>query len=78
LVISSVYKYGTKDGMSGSRHRKDGCPIDANQEKMMPKLDVHHKRMMARLDSQLEKMEAVVDVFDERLNKMDTTDSEAS
>jgi hypothetical protein len=29
--------------------------------------------MMARMDSQLEKIEASVDVFEERLNKMDTT-----
>jgi hypothetical protein len=34
--------------------------------------------MMARMDSLLEKMEAVVDVFEERLNKTDTTDLEAN
>jgi hypothetical protein len=28
--------------------------------------------MMSRMDSHLEKMEAAVDVFEERLNKMDT------
>jgi hypothetical protein len=31
--------------------------------------------MMARMDSQLEKMEATMDVFDKRLNHMDTMDS---
>jgi hypothetical protein len=34
--------------------------------------------MTARMDSQLEKMEAMVDVFEERLKKMDTTDFEAN
>jgi hypothetical protein len=33
---------------------------------------------MARMNSQLEKMEAAVDVFEERLNKMATTDLEAN
>jgi hypothetical protein len=34
--------------------------------------------MMARIDSQLEKMEAAVDVFEEGLKKLDTTDLEAN
>jgi hypothetical protein len=34
--------------------------------------------MLARMDSYLEKMEATVDVFKEKLEKMDTTDSEAN
>jgi hypothetical protein len=33
---------------------------------------------MARMDSQLEKMEDTMDVFKEKLNKMDTTDLEAN
>jgi hypothetical protein len=32
--------------------------------------------MMARMDSQPEKMEAVIDVFEEGLDKMDTTELE--
>jgi hypothetical protein len=44
----------------------------------MAKLDAFHERMMARMGSQLEKMEAAVDVFEEGLNKMDTTDLEAN
>jgi hypothetical protein len=34
--------------------------------------------MMAWMDSQLEKMVAAVDVFDQRLNHMDTVDLEAN
>jgi hypothetical protein len=34
--------------------------------------------MMARMDSQLEKMEPTVDVFKERLKKMEATDLEAN
>jgi hypothetical protein len=52
--------------------------IQNNQEKMMAKLDAHHERMTARIDSQIEKMEAAVNVFEERLNKMDATDLEAN
>jgi hypothetical protein len=44
----------------------------------MGKLDAHHERMMARMVSQPKKMEAVVDVFKEKLKKMDTTDLEAN
>jgi phage-related minor tail protein len=52
--------------------------IQNNQEKMMVMSHAHHKRMMARMDSQIEKMEDAVNVFKERLNKMDTTDLEAN
>jgi hypothetical protein len=52
--------------------------METSQERMDAKLDAHHERMMARMDSQLEKMKAAVDVFEERLNKMDTMDSEAN
>jgi hypothetical protein len=49
-----------------------------NQEKMMTMLDAHHERMMARMDSQTEKIEDAVDVFKDRLNKMDTADFEVN
>jgi hypothetical protein len=52
--------------------------METNQEKIMAKLDGHHERMMARMDSQLEKKEDTVDVFEERLDKMDTADLEAN
>jgi hypothetical protein len=45
---------------------------------MLAKSDAHHKWMRARIDSQREKMEATVDVFNERLNKMDTMDLDAN
>jgi hypothetical protein len=88
LVVSSAYKNGTNNGMSGSRHRKDGCQNNANlkerktdqehlKQKMMAKSDALHKRMMASMDSQLEKMKVMVDVFEERM-KMDTMDLEAN
>jgi hypothetical protein len=48
------------------------------KEEMLAKLYAYHERMMARMDSQLEKIEAVVDVFEERLNGMDTADVEAN
>jgi hypothetical protein len=48
------------------------------KEEMMAKSDAPHERIMATMDSQLEKMEAVVDVFEERLNKIDTMDLEAN
>jgi hypothetical protein len=48
------------------------------KEEMMAKLDAHHERMMARVDSELKKMEAMLDVFEERLNIMNTTDLEAN
>jgi predicted protein tyrosine phosphatase len=51
--------------------------METNQEKVVAKLDAHRERMMARMSSQLEKMEATVDVFEERLNKMDIIDLEA-
>jgi hypothetical protein len=44
------------------------------KEEMLTKLDACHERMIVRMDSQLDKMEAAVDVFDERLNQMDTMD----
>lgn len=44
----------------------------------MVKLDGHCGKMMASMDSQLEKKEAAVDVFEERLDKMDTKDLEAN
>jgi hypothetical protein len=44
---------------------------------MLAKIDAHHERMMSRMDSQLEKIEAPMDVFEERLKKMDTADFEA-
>jgi hypothetical protein len=50
--------------------------METNQQKITVKLDGHHERMMARMDSQLE--EATVDVFEEMLNKMDTTDLQAN
>jgi hypothetical protein len=34
--------------------------------------------MMARMDSQLDKMEAMVDVFEENLMKINTTNLEAN
>jgi hypothetical protein len=45
---------------------------------MMARLDAHHERMMTRMDSEPEKIEATVDVFEGRLNKMDTILLEAS
>jgi hypothetical protein len=45
---------------------------------MKTKLDACHERMMARMDSQLDKIEAMVDVFEERLTKMDTMNLEAN
>jgi hypothetical protein len=47
------------------------------KEDIMAKLDAYHERVMARMYSQLEKMKAAENVFEERLNKMDTTDFEA-
>jgi hypothetical protein len=60
-------------------HQEEGmlAKMETNQERMDPKLDAHHKWIIARMDSQLVKMEATVDVFEERFNKMDTTDLEA-
>jgi hypothetical protein len=52
--------------------------IQNNQEKVMAILDAHHKRMMARMDFKLEEMEDVVDIFEDRLNKMDTKGFEAN
>jgi hypothetical protein len=52
---------------AGQEHLKEG---------MLAKSAAHHERMMARMDTQIEKMEAVVDVFEERLHKMDTKDLE--
>jgi hypothetical protein len=52
--------------------------MEANQERTDAKLDAHHERMMGWMDSQLEKMEGAVDVFEERFNKMNTTDLEAN
>jgi hypothetical protein len=51
--------------------------METSQGKMT-KLYVHRERMMARMDFQLEKKEAMVNVFEERSNKMDVTDLEAS
>jgi hypothetical protein len=48
------------------------------KEEMLAKLDVHHEKMMVRMNSQLEKMDAAVDVFEERLNRMDTTELEVN
>jgi hypothetical protein len=45
---------------------------------MLARIEAHHKKMMAIMDSQLEEMEAAVDVFKERLNKMETTDLETN
>jgi hypothetical protein len=45
--------------------------IRNNQEQMLAKIDAQ-----ARMDSELEKMEAAVELFEERLNKMETTDLE--
>jgi hypothetical protein len=44
---------------------------------MMAKLNAHHEKN-SRMDSHVEKMEAAVDVFEERLNEMDTTDLEGN
>jgi hypothetical protein len=52
--------------------------METNQERMDAKLDAHHERMKARMESELEKMEASVGVFEERLNKMNTMDLEAT
>jgi hypothetical protein len=52
--------------------------MKTNQEKIMAKTDGHHERAVARMDSQLEKKEDAVDVFEEGLDKMDTTDLEAN
>jgi hypothetical protein len=48
------------------------------KEEMMAKLDARDERMMSRMDSHLETMEAAVDIFEERLNEMDTTDFEGN
>jgi cytochrome c553 len=48
------------------------------KEEVLAKLDAHYERMMARMGSQLEKIEATVDIFQGRLNKMDTMDLEAN
>jgi valyl-tRNA synthetase len=48
------------------------------KEEMMAKLNAHYKRMIVRIHSQLEAMEAALDISEERLNKMDTTDLEAN
>jgi hypothetical protein len=48
------------------------------KEEMLAKSDAHHKWIMARKGSQLEKMEVTMDLFEERLNKMDTTDLKAN
>jgi hypothetical protein len=52
--------------------------METNQERMDAKIDAHHKRMMARMYSQLENLEVALDIFEERLKKMDTTDLEVS
>jgi hypothetical protein len=44
----------------------------------MAKSDALRERMMASMDSQVGKMEAMVDIFEERMNKMDTVDLEAN
>jgi hypothetical protein len=44
---------------------------------MLAKSDAHHERM-TRMDSQLQKIKAMVDVFEERLNKMNTMNLEAN
>jgi hypothetical protein len=48
------------------------------KEEMLTKMDAtlyaHHESMMAKMESQLEEMKTAVDVAEERLNKMDTTD----
>lgn len=41
-------------------------------------LYAHHDRMKSRMDSQVEKMGATVDVFEEKLNEMDTMDLEGN
>jgi hypothetical protein len=59
LVLSSAYKIGTNDGMSGGCHRKmDAKKCQGNEnrprllkEEMLAKLDAHHKRLMIRMDS---------------------------
>jgi hypothetical protein len=52
--------------------------METKQERLDAKLGAHYERMMARMESQLEQMEAALDVFKERLNKMDTTNLEAN
>jgi hypothetical protein len=49
--------------------------METNQGKVDAKSDANHESI--RMDSWLEKMEAEVDVFEEKLNNMDTTDLEA-
>jgi hypothetical protein len=48
------------------------------KEEMMVKLNAHYEWMMAGTDSQLETMGAARDIFEGRLNEMDTTDLEAN
>jgi hypothetical protein len=69
-----------KEFSAGQEHLKEEMLVkmETNQERMDPKLDAHHEWMIARMDSQLEKMEAAVDVFEERFNKMYSTDLEAN